>query len=114
MGGGSQIIELHWAIVVAFYQPSNRDCVINLSLVKSKCHSLAEKNGDEGIGGRQKRAGQVILFVFVIWFVFVISVVQFQKYSVICICNFALSFYLKVHEPSSARAKGPVHLCLDR
>ena len=75
MGGGSQIIELHWAIVVAFYQPSNRDCVINLSLVKSKCHSQAEKNGDEGFGGRQKRAGQVILFLFVISILFVISFV---------------------------------------
>ena len=33
---------------------------------------LRQKNGDEGIGGRQKRAGQVIIFLFVISILFVI------------------------------------------
>ena len=65
------------SVLAAFISHLNGDCV-NLSLIKIIISFSDEgKNGDEGIGGRQKRTGQVLLFVFVslVVFVFVSSVV---------------------------------------
>ena len=115
-------------LLLSLYQPLNRDW-------SHQNFILRQKNGDKGIGGRQKRAGQVILFLFVISILFVISfvgvilivfvisivfVIQLcsskkfcDQYLLFCLI-LSLSLYLKVHEPSSAGTKGPVHVCLDR